>query len=398
MQSQADNDDDDDANRGLMLPGSRFSWDANDERGFDVPLVPQMRAPSMMYDRSSSVLPHNGVQVSQENLKPHEPNQDPEAREDDGLRARALDQEPQDKSNRRRQSFLTGWRAGVAASAIMTTVILVINVVITVWASLQFEVNDGIGNAYIGDCSVVNTWSTILHVFINGLSSALLGASNYTMQCLTAPTRKECDIAHAHQDWLDIGIPSVRNLGRIRWSRRIAWGLLALSGIPIHLLYNSAVFKQLDDNAQTHNTLLVSPQFVDNADIKLGPFPTYDNGTLTWTIDGKNISRDAQDFWGNESDYQYDRYKSELDWYHKPIASQMRDIYSSSHSAFDKVDPKACFEMYDASLLSGHSHSFFVLNGLVDFDGLTAGTGNIWPNWTNYFLPGTDMQTMPLFW
>lgn len=231
----------------------------------------------MISVHSSSVVCQNGMQDAQENLIGHEPNQDIEGREGDGFRTCTLDQKPQDKSHPRRQYLPKGWRAGVAASAIMTTVILVINLTITVWASLQFRVNDGIGNAYIGDCSVVNTWSTVLHVFINGLSSALLGASNYTMQCLTAPTRKECDIAHAHQDWLDIGVPSVRNLGRIRLSRRIAWGLLALSGIPIHLLYNSAVFKELHDNAETYNTMVVSPQFLESKEINFNVFPIYDN-------------------------------------------------------------------------------------------------------------------------
>lgn len=187
---------------------------------------------------SPGILPQNGVQGSQDDLIGNGSHQDLEAREEEGLRACILDQKPQHKPHRRRlHSLPKGWRAGVAASAIMTTVILVANVTITIWANFHFELKDGIGNAYIGDCSIVNTWSTILHVFINVLSSAMLGASNYTMQCLTAPTRRECDIAHARQDWLDIGIPSVRNLGRIRWSRRIAWGLLALSGIPIHLLY-----------------------------------------------------------------------------------------------------------------------------------------------------------------
>lgn len=43
----------------------------------------------------------------------------------------------------------------------------------------------------------------------------------------------------------------VRNLRRISWSRIILWWLLALSGIPLHLLYNSVVFSTLTSREYT---------------------------------------------------------------------------------------------------------------------------------------------------
>ena len=68
------------------------------------------------------------------------------------------------------------------------------------------------------------------------------------MQCATAPTRSECDKAHARGKWLDVRVMSVRNLTKIGWRRPLIWGSLALSSTPIHLLYNSAVFKTTDNN------------------------------------------------------------------------------------------------------------------------------------------------------
>ncbi len=56
------------------------------------------------------------------------------------------------------------------------------------------------------------------------------------MQRLSAPTRQEVDKAHGAGTWLDIGIPSVRNVRRISWERRNLWILLALSSLPLHLL------------------------------------------------------------------------------------------------------------------------------------------------------------------
>jgi len=47
---------------------------------------------------------------------------------------------------------------------------------------------------------------------------------------------------------MDIGVASLRNLSRIHWHRVALFWLLALSSIPIHFLYNSAVFKTLEAN------------------------------------------------------------------------------------------------------------------------------------------------------
>lgn len=82
---------------------------------------------------------------------------------------------------------------------------------------------------YDRSCDVAGNWFSALHVLTNGLNSILLSASNYSMQCATAPTRTECDRAHARGDWLDIGVPSVRNLFKIAWQRRIMWALLGFA-------------------------------------------------------------------------------------------------------------------------------------------------------------------------
>ena len=107
-------------------------------------------------------------------------------------------------------------------------------------ASAKYTVEAGIGTLYDGDCHHVEKATIWLHVGINVLSSLLLSASNYTMQALCSPTRKEIDRAHAKGDWVDIGTPSVRNiLGRISWRRIALWWILGLSSVPIHLLYVS---------------------------------------------------------------------------------------------------------------------------------------------------------------
>lgn len=117
-----------------------------------------------------------------------------------------------DRPDHQRRRRLQGWRFGVASSAALATLVLVINFVLVVWASLSHSLHDGIGRLYVGDCDTVDTWSLWLHLLVNVLSSTLLGASNYTMQCLASPTRSECDTAHVRGEWLDIGVGGVHNL------------------------------------------------------------------------------------------------------------------------------------------------------------------------------------------
>lgn len=71
-----------------------------------------------------------------------------------------------------------GWRVGVATSAIIASIAFLVNLSLTLWAGLRFRVVSGIGDAYVGDCGVVDTWTLWLHILINILGSALLGASN----------------------------------------------------------------------------------------------------------------------------------------------------------------------------------------------------------------------------
>ncbi|KAJ5777653.1 hypothetical protein N7520_000899 [Penicillium odoratum] len=60
-----------------------------------------------------------------------------------------------------------------------------------------------------------------------------------------APSRADVELAHQKHKWLDIGTFSVRNLRAMNWKRRILWDLLLISPVPIHMLYNSVVFRSI---------------------------------------------------------------------------------------------------------------------------------------------------------
>lgn len=167
-----------------------------------------------------------------------------------------------ERASRKRRYRLASWKIGVATAPALSSIVLLINFILTLWASLRFGLDHGLETAYKGDCGTVNILSICLHVLINALSSILLSGSNYTMQCATAPTRRECDRAHLRSDWLDIGVPSIRNLRKIDRRRRIICALLALSSIPLHLLYNSGVLKTVESNS--YNAVLASPDYLES--------------------------------------------------------------------------------------------------------------------------------------
>lgn len=142
--------------------------------------------------------------------------------------------ESDSSSMRSYRQRLSGWRSGVLQFAICASVVFLINLVVTIWGSVSHKTNEGILEQ--GECKRVKNLNSGLHVLINVLSAVLLSGSNYCMQCMTAPTRDEVDRAHATQRWLDIGVPSFRNLRRIGRGRLILWLLLGLSSLPLHLL------------------------------------------------------------------------------------------------------------------------------------------------------------------
>lgn len=156
--------------------------------------------------------------------------------------------------------IFSGWRVGVTIGAITASTIFTVNLAVTIWATAKFGMQGGVGTIQDGSCAQTRSLSLWLHMIINALSTLLLSASNYTMQCLSSPTRDEVDNAHERNVRLDIGVPSMRNLRLISWNRIILWWLLALSGVPLHFLYNSAIFSTLF--AQDHTVYSISAPLI----------------------------------------------------------------------------------------------------------------------------------------
>lgn len=150
------------------------------------------------------------------------------------------------------QPRLQGWKAGAVSSASVAAIALIMNITVVVWLSRHPNEDGTLVELFRGSCDRVESmhiWSHLLIVSQSGngrrieidkgqnaIGTLLLSGSNYCMQVLAAPTRSEIDHAHAQKRWLDIGVPSVRNIWRIAPHRAVMWWALGLSSIPLHLL------------------------------------------------------------------------------------------------------------------------------------------------------------------
>lgn len=131
------------------------------------------------------------------------------------------------------------WRKPQRATALWSLgvfTIILANCTLLGWALKKFGTTDLIVKLQQGSCSEANRVNTWVHLAINLLSTVILSGSNYCMQCLVAPTRGQINKAHAKREWLDIGIPSWRNLISLSRKRQAMWWALGVSSIPIHLL------------------------------------------------------------------------------------------------------------------------------------------------------------------
>jgi hypothetical protein len=129
--------------------------------------------------------------------------------------------------------------SGLTWVAVFSSLVLLLNFIfaLVVQLALRTRINDDLPSYNPGSCDKVSQMSRGLHYLINIICTLLLAASNYYMQYLSACTRKEIDFAHNKGSWVDVGIPSIRNIRFMSKGRIALWLILALSSIPLHLLY-----------------------------------------------------------------------------------------------------------------------------------------------------------------
>lgn len=134
-----------------------------------------------------------------------------------------------------------GWRKTAVINTSIVGFFAIANVSTMIWSLSKSSVSEN--NVFRkGDCDEISLFNTLLHLLLNIASSLIIASSNFFMQVLNSPTRAEVDRAHARKQWLEIGVPSLRNVLNVSPYKSLAWLLFSLSSVPIHLLFNSSVF------------------------------------------------------------------------------------------------------------------------------------------------------------
>ncbi|KAL6709804.1 hypothetical protein ACN47E_000589 [Coniothyrium glycines] len=234
-----------------------------------------------------------------------------------------------------KRRFFTGWRVGVAVSLAGAMSVFLANLIVTVWVSKRpgYEIVSSIGTLYQGSCARSRRLNVMFHLVINTLSTLLLAASNYCMQVLSAPNREELIQAHASQYWLHIGVPSFRNLRRIGRDRAYLWGILCISSVPLHLLFNSVVFTDL----QANNYIVV---------------PT----TEEWLYGEAYDTSGFVDIPANQTL----NITKELDTYRINFTEAILQDEGSARAKYQNLSTNACFNKYNGQYLSDAGNVFIV--------------------------------------
>lgn len=162
-----------------------------------------------------------------------------------------------------------GWRFGTFMSCILVGIILCFNIAFTIYVlTVKPPSDDGVGELSSGRCHSILSASTKIHILINVCSAVVVAASNYNMQCLSAPTRADIDKAHRRRKHLQIGVQSLKNLRHLQSWKVILWVALLISTLPLHFLWNSAIFPVIA--MVEYAGIVVRPDFLAFGEVSAG--------------------------------------------------------------------------------------------------------------------------------
>ncbi|KAF5656834.1 hypothetical protein FHETE_10765 [Fusarium heterosporum] len=139
------------------------------------------------------------------------------------------------------RSLMTGWRAGVAVNMFLAFLILVASVTCLAFASVKGHMSTWESLLMKGNSVTVEGIARGIMAGVNVFAIVLIAGANYVAQILNSPTRAEVDCAHSTFKWLDIGIPSLRNLSLISSTRATLSGIMMAFALISQVIYNAII-------------------------------------------------------------------------------------------------------------------------------------------------------------
>ncbi|CAZ83958.1 unnamed protein product [Tuber melanosporum] len=136
---------------------------------------------------------------------------------------------------------------------------------------------------------------------------------------------------------MDIGVPSVRNLLRIKRERTLLWLTIGITSIPLHLLYNSAVYNSIAANDFVI-TLVTSNYFEQAAHSNMTEAFSLYYQELYNTPNRTRMMRDGE----------------------VELFSRVLEGYNTSPDGYEDLTPRDCAKLYNTDFMSSHRNLFLI--------------------------------------
>ncbi|KAI0126046.1 hypothetical protein BJ170DRAFT_458903 [Xylariales sp. AK1849] len=277
------------------------------------------------------------------------------------------------------RKHFSGWRFGVLRSTVGAGAAFVFFLVVFLALFLSVDTQKGSSTIFKGRCDIVRASDIVIHLVLNVCSTLVLGASNYCMQGLCAPTREDVDKAHARGRWLDIGIQSWMNLRAVRLSSLVCWVLLGLASLPLHWVFNAVFFSASEANQ--YSVAVVVQEFFTLPDWE----PTIENSSPDLFPQDDNFVP------VEDNDTQEDFFfRKDADVVVQALANARLQYQNSSvYARLNKVD---CINAYATSFLQDRSNIVVVTNTS------NASQPVLWSRYPARYLIDNDIIPEPFGW
>ncbi|CAZ83959.1 unnamed protein product [Tuber melanosporum] len=135
---------------------------------------------------------------------------------------------------------------------------------------------------------------------------------------------------------MDIGVPSVRNLFGIKLERVFLWIAIGITSIPLHLLYNSAIYTSL-----AANEFFVT--IVTNNHFESGASSNMTEDLFSMYRENYNITN-----WTGDMSQKFHQLRIVL------------EEYNTSAQNYDDLTPRRCTKLYNTEFISSHRNLFLI--------------------------------------
>lgn len=278
----------------------------------------------------------------------------------------------------------TGWRRAAVINSIIVGILATILTMISISAYAGTDRMLRTWTLFSGDCTTSTRINLFLHLVINVISTLTIASSNFFMQILNSPTRRDVDKAHAKNKWLEVGIPSFGNILHVSKYKTLAWVLFNLSSIPIHLVSNSAIF-ETDYSGELWTVTMASESFAQGAE--------YHSAGAGMVVAGASFcGQDQQDecLFGGPYGGLEDSNSEPVEAYDDPQSGVARSIAdaAANGSTWANLSAEACRNEYHAC--KGRTNYGNLLMVLDDGGTVNGGRGRGWALDDIYNLSGVS--------